>query len=158
MLSSLLSLSGVMNGSGKSITIRAYDLEEVKKLSSAMLFELLAATYMYFIRKSTAQLLMIPLMGITGKLKSPIVQIHLFRMQPVGPLERPFKSGFQLMLEGLGGSTTKSVTASPPPATATATVAMKESEKRKVQAAPVREKRLEKALDTGNKPGKVAKQ
>jgi hypothetical protein len=104
MLGSVLSMAGAGEGKGTVQTVKQHDLAEVKKLASSMLFELLAATYMHFISKSTSQLLMIPLMGITGKLKAPIVQIHLLRMRPVGALQRPFKSGIEAMLGAMSGA------------------------------------------------------
>lgn len=98
MLGSIL---GTGAGGAGALTVKDYDLAQVQKLSSGMLFELLVASYMHLVVKNTAQLLMVPLMGLSGKLRAPIVQIHLLRLRPVGQLARPFKSGFESMLAGL---------------------------------------------------------
>jgi hypothetical protein len=98
----LTSVLGAAAAGSKQLTVKQHDLAEVQKLSSSVLFELLAASFMHFVSKSTAPLLMLPMMGLSSKLKAPIVQIHLLRMKPVGQLARPFKSGLEAMLSSFG--------------------------------------------------------
>lgn len=108
LIGSLLALSGATSGASggdsPTMTVKQHDLEEIRKLSSSMLFELLAAFYMHFVNKNYAPLLMIPLMGLTNKLKAPIVQLHVLRMRAVGPLARPFKSPMEAMLASVSGA------------------------------------------------------
>eukprot|EP01038_Epipyxis_sp_PR26KG_P008020 gene8020-10868_t len=86
------------NNEKKTITIKEYDIEQTKKLFSNNLFEVMVVSYLHFVNKSGAPLLLFPLMGIINKLKSPIIQIHLFGFKAVGDLVRPFKSSFERML------------------------------------------------------------
>jgi hypothetical protein len=99
------SMLGALNlGGGKRPrSVTQYDNAEIDKLSSSLLFEVIAATFVHFFNKNNVPLLMLPLMGVSKTLKAPIVLIHLFRMQPVGPLGRPFKSGIEGMLQSLSG-------------------------------------------------------
>jgi hypothetical protein len=110
------SVLGALNlGGGKRPrSVTQYDNAEIDKLSSSLLFEVIAATFVHFFNKNNAPLLMLPLMGVSKTLKAPIVLIHLFRMQPVGPLGRPFQSGIEGMLQSLSGpgsATTATTTA-----------------------------------------------
>lgn len=80
------------------MTIKEYDLGEVKKLFSGLIFEILAGSYLHFVNKNGAPLLMIPVMGLINKLKAPIIQLHILRFKAVGDLKRPFKTGFEKMI------------------------------------------------------------
>ncbi len=83
------------------ITIKEFDIMELKKISNGLIFEILSVTYMHMITKVGKPLLFVPLMGMMNKFKSPIVQIHLFRFHAIGNLERPFKSQIEKMMSGM---------------------------------------------------------
>lgn len=98
-------LSGLLGGTNTNpnatkvqksttISIKDYDLKEINKLFGGVIFEILMVSYMHLVNKSGKQLIFIPLMGITNKLKSPILQLHLFKFKSFGLWERPFKSKF----------------------------------------------------------------
>ena len=96
MLEGLLGKANSNNDN--KITVREYDLAEVKKLSQGLFFEIIAASYMHFVNKAGKPLIIIPVMGLLNKIKSPIVQLHLMGYKAVGQLSRPFKAGFENML------------------------------------------------------------
>lgn len=80
-------------------------------MTNSNLFEVISAAYMHLVNKAGGPLLLVPLMGVLNKYRSPLIQVHLFNKRAVGPFARPFKSG----LEAIVGSFTKRA------ATATAT-------------------------------------
>jgi len=86
------------NNDGKKTTVRDYDLAEIKKLTQGLFFEIIAASYMHFVNKAGKPLIIIPVMGLLNKIKSPMVQIHLMKYKAVGQLKRPFKAGFENIL------------------------------------------------------------
>ena len=92
-------LLGKANGNNDNkITVRDYDLAEVKKLTQGLFFEVIVASYMHFVNKAGKPLIIIPVMGLLNKIKNPMVQIHLMGYKAVGQLSRPFKAGFENML------------------------------------------------------------
>lgn len=100
MIKSFVKRVEVNQSPSKGTTVKDYDLVEVTQLSRGFLFEIATVTFMHFYAKAGKPLLFVPLMGITNKIKAPIVRIHLFGMKAVGSLARPFKSGLAKMLEG----------------------------------------------------------
>lgn len=111
-LSSLLSgLDGVDSSSQSTIssllkklapqkarTVRQHDNQHNERIYQSLLMELAIATILHFVFKRHSVLLMIPLMGVLKRLQEPLVLIHFFRLQPVGSLQRPFKSSIEIML------------------------------------------------------------
>ena len=93
--------AGVADQQQNKMTIKEFDIMELKKLSNGLIFEILSVTYMHMITKVGKPLLFVPLMGMMNKFKSPIVQIHLFRFHAIGNLERPFKSQIEKMMSGM---------------------------------------------------------
>jgi len=86
MLDGLLGKSN--NNNDNKISIKDYDLAEVKKLSQGLFFEIIAASYMHFINKAGKPLIIIPVMGLLNKIKSPMIQIHFMGYKAVGQLSR----------------------------------------------------------------------
>lgn len=86
MLEGILGKSN--NDNNNKISVRDYDLAEVKKLSQGLFFEIVAASYMHFINKAGKPLIIIPVMGLLNKIKSPMVQIHFMGYKAVGQLSR----------------------------------------------------------------------
>ena len=81
-------LLGKSSNNDKKISVRDYDLAEVKKLSQGLFFEIAAASYMHFINKAGKPLIIIPVMGLLNKIKSPMIQIHFMGYKAVGQLSR----------------------------------------------------------------------
>ena len=80
------------------VTTQQYDLKEAAKLFGGILPELLIMVVVNMIfGKGFILLLLLPMMGITNILKSPIVKIHLFGFHPVGVLKRPFATQWDAM-------------------------------------------------------------
>ena len=80
------------------VTTMQYDLKEAAKLFGGILPELLVMILVNMIfGKGYILLLLLPMMGITNILKSPIVKIHLFGFRPVGVLKRPFATQWDAM-------------------------------------------------------------
>ena len=78
-------------------------MSKINELSTNIMFEVLSAAYMTFVNKAGSPLLLVPLMGIVNKIRSPMIRIHLLKQKAVGDLARPFKGG----LEGLMSSFAK---------------------------------------------------
>ena len=95
----------------KSVTVKDYDLGEVKKLAGSIFFEILSVTYMHFITKAGKPLLFVPLVGFLNKLKSPVFQVHILGFKPVGSLARPFQSGLEKMMKSFMPSMVSAVQA-----------------------------------------------
>lgn len=96
-LGSLGSLFGAPKGKVPVTTLQ-YDLKETAKLFGGILPELLVMVVVNMIfNKGFILLLLLPMMGITNILKSPIVKIHLFGLRPVGVLKRPFATQWDAM-------------------------------------------------------------
>lgn len=57
-------------------TVREYDMSELNKLSTAVMFEILTVSYLHFVTKAGKPLLFIPLMGIMNKVGN-IVTVQL---------------------------------------------------------------------------------
>ena len=93
--------AGVADQQQNKMTVKEFDIMELKKLSNGLIFEILSVTYMHMITKVGKPLLFVPLMGMMNKFKSPVVQIHLFRFHAIGNLERPFKSQIEKMMSGM---------------------------------------------------------
>ena len=83
---------------GKTITVKEHDLAEISKMSNSVMMEMVTTTYMHFTKKAGKPLLFVPLMGLVNKLRSPIVQIHVFNRPAKGRLSRPFKSGMESIM------------------------------------------------------------
>ena len=56
-------------------TVRDYDLQELRKLSQAVFFETISASYLHFVTKACKPLLFMPLMGIMNKLQVTITRL-----------------------------------------------------------------------------------
>ena len=63
------------NANKNEQTVRDYDLQELRKLSQAVFFETISASYLHFITKACKPLLFMPLMGIMNKLQVTITRI-----------------------------------------------------------------------------------
>lgn len=91
------------------LTVKQYDLQQNKDLYKSLLMEIIGVTFLHSVFKMGAPLLMVPMWGITNRLKSPLIQIRLFGMKPLGQFARPFKSQMELMMDDMGSGFSASI-------------------------------------------------
>lgn len=91
------------------LTVKQYDLQQNKDLYKSLLMEIVGVTFLHSVFKMGAPLLMVPMWGITNRLKSPLIQIRLFGMKPLGQFARPFKSQMELMMDDMGSGFSASI-------------------------------------------------
>ena len=76
----------------KETTVKEYDLDMVKKGRHAETGAVAVMAYLHLKRGYLQPLVVSTVMGFLALLKNPLIQIHLFGRDPVGPLlTRPFK-------------------------------------------------------------------
>jgi hypothetical protein len=108
------SLMKMIDGFGKKklgvpISVKQYDLQQNKELFTSLITEIIGVTILHFVFKMGAPLLMVPMWGVTNRLKSPLILIRLFGMKPVGQFSRPFKSSMEMMMSDMMSGVTASV-------------------------------------------------
>lgn len=91
------------------LTVKQYDLQQNKDLYKSLLMEIVGVTFLHSVFKMGAPLLMVPMWGITNRLKSPLIQIRLLGMKPLGQFARPFKSQMELMMDDMGSGFSASI-------------------------------------------------
>lgn len=101
MTNTLLSLAQLTTPAEDKMTVKAHDIKQIKELTSALYFELFTTSVMHFVFGFQVPVLMAPLMGVCKLLQHPLVLLHVFRMHPVGQLERPFKTGLETFMSSL---------------------------------------------------------
>ena len=77
---SAIPMAGVLAGAPKTQTVRDFDTAKITEMSQGLLFEVLPALYMHFVKKAGGPLLLVPLMGVLNKIRSPMFRIHLLGM------------------------------------------------------------------------------
>ena len=91
-------MAAMIPGMGsKTQTVKEFDTVKVNEMSQGLMFEILPAMFMHFVKKSGTPLLLVPLMGILNKMRAPLVRIHMLGQT----LKRPFKSGMEEMMSAL---------------------------------------------------------
>lgn len=81
-----------------SMTVKDYDMKELGVAFRSLIFEVIIATVAHLRDPRGKMLLYVALTGMTWKLQSPIIQIHVMRFPARGSHARPFKSGLGAML------------------------------------------------------------
>lgn len=104
-LGSLLAMaSGQTQIKKDSISVKEYDLQQLNKAFRTLLLEIIAATIGHLIKPRSRVLLFVALTGLTWKLQSPIVQLHLLHLPAIKSHQRPFGSFKPPAFEGVGSS------------------------------------------------------
>lgn len=91
------------------LTVEQYDLKQNKDLFTSLIQEIIGVTFIHGVFKMKAPLLMVPMWGVTNRLKSPLIMLRIFGMKAVGPLSRPFKGQMEIMMENMMQSAGPSV-------------------------------------------------
>jgi hypothetical protein len=84
------------------ISVRDYDLSEAKKVFiSSLPIELLGVLFLHLVFHWNTPLLLAPLSLLSSKLQSPVVQVNLLGLHPVGSLKRPFAGMLDSLVSSL---------------------------------------------------------
>lgn len=118
-VSSIPSLAGnplvkMIEGFGKKtsaapISVRQYDLQQNRELFGSLVNEIIGVAILHMVFKMGTPLLMVPMWGLTNRLKAPLVLIRIFGMKPLGQFARPFKSSMEMMMSDMMSGLTASV-------------------------------------------------
>jgi hypothetical protein len=104
-LAAMTGLFNEMDGTNdkkRLVTVRDYDLGEAKKVFiSSLPTELFGVLFLHLVFHWNTPLLLAPLSLLSSKLQSPVVQVNLLGLHPVGTLKRPFAGMLDSLVSSL---------------------------------------------------------